>query len=62
MDILIGLVLGIIAFRLCISMDWHWGVGVFVGLVPVAAMFFFGWYGLGLSAIFVGALYKAWSK
>jgi hypothetical protein len=54
-----GLGLGILTFRLSLSMGWHWGLAIVLGLIPVVATFFFGLIGLLGAALFVGALYKA---
>ena len=62
MDILFWLVpavLSVLAFRVTAGMGWHWLSAVFFGLVPLAATFFLGIFGLLASAVFVGGLYKA---
>lgn len=59
----IGLVLGVVVFRLCISMDWHWALGVFFGLVPVAlTLLVYTPYGVLVAAVFVAGMYRAASK
>lgn len=57
--LLIAFVLGGVKFRLSISVNWHWGLAIFLALIPVVATFFLGMMGLLGSALFVGGLYKA---
>jgi hypothetical protein len=57
--LLVALALSVLAFRLSTGMGWHWGSAAFLGLVPLAATYFFGLIGLLGAAAFVGSLYKA---
>ncbi|HSQ55755.1 MAG TPA: hypothetical protein VLM40_08410 [Gemmata sp.] len=58
----VALLLGFFAYHLSYHMEWHWGVGGFLALVPLAATFFLGIFGLLGSAVFVGSLYRASSS
>ena len=55
----IALVLGFMLYRLAVGNDWHWGFGVFLALMPLGFTFVLGIYGLLISAVFVGGVYKA---
>jgi len=56
---LIALVLAVLVFKLSSDMDWHWGVGIFLAAIPLAASYFLGIFGVIGSAMFVGAMFKA---
>ncbi len=56
--IIIGIVLGILVFKLSRDFDWHWSIGLIIALIPIAATWFGGLFGLIPSALFVAALYK----
>jgi hypothetical protein len=55
----IALVLGFMLYRLATANEWHWGVGVCLAFFPLGATLIFGIYGLLVSAVFVGGVYKA---
>ena len=55
----IALVLGFMLYRLAAANEWHWAVGVALALFPLGATLVFGIYGLLVSAVFVGGVYKA---
>ncbi len=56
---LVAAVMAAGVLRLCRGMEWPWGLAVLLALVPLAATFFFGIFGLIGAAAFVGSLYKA---
>jgi hypothetical protein len=55
----IALVLGFMLYRLAVGNDWHWGFGVLLALMPLGFTLVLGIYGLLISAVFVGGVYKA---
>lgn len=55
----IALVLGFMLYRLAVGNDWHWTIGLFFALVPLGFTLVLGIYGLLISAVFVGGVYKA---
>jgi hypothetical protein len=55
----IALALGFMLYRLAVGNDWHWGFGVLLALFPLGFTLFLGIYGLLISAVFVGGVYKA---
>ena len=55
----IALVLGFMLYRLAVGNDWHWAFGAFLALMPLGFTLFLGIYGLLISAVFVGGVYKA---
>lgn len=57
--VLVGVVLGVMGFRLAAGDGWGVPTAVFLGLVPPVAAFLFGAIGLLAAAGMVGALYKA---
>ena len=57
--IIVGIVFGILVFRLAMGMDWHIGIAIFMALVPVGATLFLGVFGVVASALFLGSMYKA---
>lgn len=56
--LLVGAVLGVMAFRITAAVGWGLPTAIVFGLVPPTATFFFGAIGLLASAAFVGGLYK----
>lgn len=55
----IALVLGFMVFRLAVGNGYHWALGLFLALFPLGFTLLIGIYGLLLSALIVGSLYKA---
>lgn len=55
----IALVLGFMLYRLATANDWHWAFGVCLALMPLGCTLLFGVYGLLVSAVFVGGVYKS---
>jgi hypothetical protein len=55
----IAVSLGVLAYFLLASLDLHWGACLAVALLPLAATFFIGVYGLLGSAVAIGGMYKA---
>ena len=55
----IALVMAFVVFRLGVAADWHWGGALVAALVPVGFTFFFGIFGIVISAIYLGAIVKA---
>jgi hypothetical protein len=55
----IALVLGFLLVRLAVGNDWHWAVGLVLALFPLGFTLVLGIYGLLVSAVFVGGVYKA---
>ena len=56
---LIALGLGVMVFRLATGNEWHWALGLFLALIPLAFTLVLGIIGLLIAAVFVGAAYKA---
>ena len=54
-----ALALGVMVFRLAIGNEWHWSLGLFLALIPLAFALALGIIGLLAAAVFVGAAYKA---
>ena len=55
----IALVLGFMLYRLAVGNDWHWSIGALLALMPLGFTLLLGIYGLLISAVFVGGVYKA---
>lgn len=55
----IALALGFMLYRLAVGNDWHWAAGAVLALMPLGFTLVLGIYGLLISAVFVGGVYKA---
>ena len=58
--LVVALALAVMAFRVTVEgLGLHWGVGLLLAALPLAATLIFGIIGLLASAVYVGGLYKA---
>ena len=55
----VALLLGFMLYRLATGNDWPRGFALFLALCPLGFTLVLGIYGLLISAVFVGGVYKA---